>query len=934
MSASSSANSVGSSRPGRLREYALAALDKEAEAVSATPDGAGRNPRLNQAAFALGQIIAGAPEALSADEAEQRLLKAATGAMHPASKARETIRRALRAGMAQPRDLTSIGITAGHSARSRAANTPPQAAAAFCRSDDDNRGRARELWNAAVPAIGTPAETYFRSRGLIGELPGALRFHRDVPMRDTGRHPCIIAAVTVPTSGELLAVQRTALRADGSGKAAIEPAKASLGGTRGGAVVLGDLAANADPIIEGEGVETVLAGCDAIGWTGVATLSCEALGRSPLPRGRPIVILVDRGAEAKARAGAKRRHDEGRAVRLASVPDDLRPGERGVDANDLLRERGHDAVRAMIEAAAPFRPDPLPPAALPDGFGRLANGWITWTIKTKDGDEIEEPLCSPIEFLAATRDGDDRAWGLLTRIQNRDGRWIEWAMPNAWLAGDGREIRSDLLAAGLQLTPGNGARNALGRLLASVAPDARARSVVRLGWHGRAFVLPDGAIGDTEGERIVWQPEIRVTHAYRTSGSLDGWRACVAAPAAGNSRLVLALSSAFAAPLLGLLGMESGGFHFRGSSSIGKTTLLRVAGSAWGGGGLDGYIRRWKATANGLEGVATLHSDGLLCLDELAEIEARDAYQAGYMLANGQGKQRARSGGEARAPATWRVLFLSTGELSLADKIAEDGRRATAGQEVRVVDLPADAGAGLGLFERLHDAADADAFARNLKDAAAMHYGHPARAFLDALAHDLDGAAGLVRESKRRFEQAQRPKGASGQVLRVLSRFALVAAAGELAAHYRVLPWRSGEAIAGVARCWSDWIASRGGSGDQEGERAIAQVRAFIEAHGASRFEPLTGAPGGARDRVGFVGPGADGERRWYVLREAWRAVCAGLDPAATARRLAERGMLEHDPGTYQLRAPERIQKALGATKRARVYAVTGALFEGDRDDN
>src|SRR3712207_8019446 len=41
--------------------------------------------------------------------------------------------------------------------------------------------------------------------------------------------------------------------------------------------------------------------------------------------------------------------------------------------------------------------------------------------------------------------------------------------------------------------------------------------------------------------------------------------------AIGNSRLVFALSIAFAAPLLYPTSSESGGFHFRGQSSTGKT---------------------------------------------------------------------------------------------------------------------------------------------------------------------------------------------------------------------------------------------------------------------------------------------------------------------------------------------------------------------------
>ncbi len=206
------------------------------------------------------------------------------------------------------------------------------------------------------------------------------------------------------------------------------------------------------------------------------------------------------------------------------------------------------------------------------------------------------------------------------------------------------------------------------------------------------------------GEHYILQHTGAIDHAYRQRGTVESWQEHVARYAIGNSRLGLALSTAFAAPLLYPTGSESGGFHFRGGSSTGKTTALHVAGSAWGGGGIRGFIRTWRATSNGLEGVAALHCDALLCLDEIGQVDGRDAGQIAYMLANGQGKTRAGRSGETRPAAEWRLLFLSSGEISLADKIAEDGRgrRIAAGQEVRIVDIAADAGAGLGIFENLH----------------------------------------------------------------------------------------------------------------------------------------------------------------------------------------------------------------------------------------
>lgn len=53
-----------------------------------------------------------------------------------------------------------------------------------------------------------------------------------------------------------------------------------------------------------------------------------------------------------------------------------------------------------------------------------------------------------------------------------------------------------------------------------------------------------------------------------------------------------------------------------------------VAGSVWGGGGLSGYIHRWRATDNALEGVALVHYDTLLTLDESAEVDSSAAGKA------------------------------------------------------------------------------------------------------------------------------------------------------------------------------------------------------------------------------------------------------------------------------------------------------------------
>jgi len=181
------------------------------------------------------------------------------------------------------------------------------------------------------------------------------------------------------------------------------------------------------------------------------------------------------------------------------------------------------------------------------------------------------------------------------------------------------------------------------------------------------------------------------------------------------------------------------GIHFRGGSSTGKTTLLIAAGSVWGGGSPSGFCGSWRATANGLEATATAHSGTCLILDELGEIDAQEAAKAAYALINGLGKQRASQSGKARRRFEWCTPVVSSGEISLADKIAEDrGRQARVGVDVRLIDLEADAGKGFGVFEDLHGSSSAAEFADALQHAALTRYGTAGRAFVEVLAANFE----------------------------------------------------------------------------------------------------------------------------------------------------------------------------------------------------
>lgn len=702
----------------------------------------------------------------------------------------------------------------------------------------------------------------------------------------------------------------------------------------------------------------------------------------------PAVLLVlcgddDQATEARTgtNPGRLKATAAARAVRGLAVFPSLLP-ENGSDFNDLHQASGLDAVRACIEGAieAHQASASAAQAAQADRPGKGGHGprhahhgagddaddagrafdsfsvtdtGVWHTGRDKDGnDKRPEWVCSRLDVEALTRDQDGGGWGYLLTFGDPLGKVKTWAMPARMLSGDGGEYRAALLGMGLRITASPNSRNLLTQYIQTRQPDAFASCTDRIGWHGRAFVLPRETIGDG-AERIVFQSESQIENTFTLKGTPDAWRERVGALCVGNSRLAFAVACAFAGPLLRPAGVESGGFHYRGDSSSGKTTALKVAASVYGGAG---YLQRWRTTDNALEAIAAQHSDCLLILDELSQVDPKTAGECAYMLANEQGKARATRTGTPRARQTWRLLFLSAGELGLSDHMAEGMKRIKVGQETRMADIPADAGAGMGAFENLHGHEGGGAFARHVTGQAAGVYGAPGRAWLEWLTTNADTLKARIREASAALAGQIVPEAASGQVERVGARFALVGAAGELATAAGLTGWPKGESERAARACFNAWLAARGGIGNGEVTAILRQVRRFLENDGEGRctlwhrsaddHAPKTLMRAGVRRMLNAEGepiktnnqhgaefgdrmPSALGEGvsfEYFILAETFKGeVCQGFDPATVCRVLLEHGCLIPDKGRAFDCKPR--LPGLGLT---RCYRIPPAIFELD----
>ncbi|MDR0273985.1 MAG: DUF927 domain-containing protein [Burkholderiaceae bacterium] len=789
-------------------------------------------------------------------------------------------------------------------------------------------GRARALWDAASPA--PPDHGYLKRKGVP---PHGLRVGADgqllVPVLDA--------------AGALWNVQRIAPEkpADGAtDKKFLRDARVS-----GCWHLLGDLA-GADVALAAEGYATAASVHEATGRPvavafNAGNMKAVAKALRQQAPGALIVLCGDDDQDTQRRTGKNPGADAAQAAArlahgVAVLPVGLPVGFK--DFNDLHQHAGLDAVRGQIEAAIQAHRAAKPPATggkeapKPQDRFCLTKTGVYYVGSDKEGNELAAQwLCAPLQVTARTRDTEQNNWGYLLSFANPSGRAREWAMPARMLAGDGGEYRAALLGMGLSITTSQHSRARLTEYLQTRNPKAFATCTERTGWHptpegGAAYVLPGETIGDS-AERIVYQTDAPTECNFKVRGDVAAWRQRIGALCVGNSRLLFAVACAFAGPLLRPAEVGSGGFHLRGESSTGKSTALFVAASV---NGPPSYKRLWRTTDNSLELTAAQHCDALLILDELAQVDGKVAGECAYMLANESSKGRATRGAAQRPRLTWRLLFLSSGEIGLSDHMAESMKRTRVGQEVRMVDLVSDAGAGMGLFERLHNRDGGVALTNELIHASAAVYGAPGHAWLQWLAPQWSGLRKRLRERMDALRAAWVPTGASGQVERVAARFAIVAVAGELATEAGLTGWPAGEAERGVRRCFEAWLAARGGAGNAEVLQMLRQARNFIQAHGEGRFTwwhratddhnaktlnragfrryvmpdgtPIQRNPQYAAE-FGDATPPEETLTEYFVLTETFRKeVCNGFDAQSVCRVLLEHGALNVEPGHYTVR--------------------------------
>ena len=477
------------------------------------------------------------------------------------------------------------------------------------------------------------------------------------------------------------------------------------------------------------------------------------------------------------------------------------------DFNDLFILEGKEAVKIILEEALKEQTssDFL---GIPAGFVLNNDGLFCVNKKT------EERISNYIKVVAFTKSKE----GILKVLEFQDykGNLQKMIVKPKMLAKDGDQIRIQLVSQGFIYAGTSLSKRKLFEYISSVVPKKEIVLVSCTGFSNDVYIRPDCVIGDSS-EEIILDTAIQ-DESYGSSGILQEWNDLIARWCIGNSRLIFAISSAFASILLQPCDMPNFGFHFVGNSSSGKTTCLNIAASVFGN---PKYVVTWKATDNAMETIAFRRNDSLLILDELSEIAPSKAGEVAYMLANGQGKKRLDKDCNVRETLSWRLIFLSSGEVDLNSHMAEDNKTSKAGQKIRLLNIAAKPSKeSNGIFENLMGFQDGAEFSDYLRGKASKYYGTASTEFIKQVLEHRDLIKDQYKYEFQRLKTLYLPANAEGQDMRAFEHFMFVGFAGELAIKYGIICWKPNTAYQAAVACFNSWLEDKEGVGDDENRQS------------------------------------------------------------------------------------------------------------------
>jgi len=566
--------------------------------------------------------------------------------------------------------------------------------------------------------------------------------------------------------------------------------------------------------------------------------------------------------------------------------------------------------------------------AIPEGYSISMDG-VNRQQRTDDW----QMLSGPVWVTAFTRDQREynKLWGVVINWIDRDNDLQSKAFPIRRLNDLSVTLAQELSSHGLLVVPGR--EKALIEYLGSFVTDERIKSVSKLGWmdeHTKhpTYVLPNQIITLSNPEKVIFQPEQNSSSiiTIHSKGNLDQWKSFVADQCRGNDLLIFSLCVGFASPLQFFANAENSGFHLYGETSQGKTTALQVAATIFGSGADPGassasYIHRWNSTSNALEGLAAAHNDGLLALDEMGSCGAKDFGTVVYDLMGGQEKKRLTKEAAHRDHRTWRMICLSTGEISVLQRI-EENKTAMGGQLNRFLDIPINQ----GVITNTHGMQPHE-FVNELKHNCSMFYGTAGPEFIKrviSLKADSSALFHYIKsESDTWTEYLGKNINTTPAQRRAIQRLALVLVAGLISVKTGVTSFTENEIISSIESVLDAW--RRDSSNIPDTKRGINSLRGFILKH-STRFRDADSKNNNGITVHSLVGY-YDKARGLYLLTdEGFKEAVEGFNLRGVLSELNKMKLLFKNNGAHN----KSLHSIDGIGKRIGLFAIKKSIVEHD----
>ena len=552
------------------------------------------------------------------------------------------------------------------------------------------------------------------------------------------------------------------------------------------------------------------------------------------------------------------------------------------------------------------------------------------------------PICSEIHKSSVMRSEDKNQHSIMVYFPTyEDGHSQQLTIPTGDLHTEPNSIINLLCSRGLYIK--HGLSKHVISYLNSYRPEDKGLLTDKIGWHSDTYILPDQQFGELQNIFVDDRKLMQSEHLH-AKGSFEDWQEHIGKYVIGNPALIFAIGISFAPVLMHDLNIESGGFHFFGDSSTGKTTMLTIANSVWAG---TRWRNTWRSTDNGLEGLCSSHNDAFMALDEIGQCAPEVVGKSVYMIANETAKLRANRKGELKEIKNWRLLFASDGELSVERMIRDFANRVNAGQLVRLLDIPLQFEDSIlteegtsAVYHNIYDFLDINDFSKHFYESCSKYYGTPIRKFLTWYSNWRK--AENRQELKKNYQSClqilekhckEKHGSCSAQVRRGLERFSLILLTLCLLAEEQILKIpinQEGipkECIDSVLKVFELWIRGRGTTASTENKQILEQTKLFIDRYSqTSKFIDYDSEVGGINhsEILGFRRQ-LEKETEWYLTPEVFKNILCkeiGAEAKKVVAILKKEGILKTQEGRNTSTG---TPKSLG--KKGRYYILTDAIL-------